>query len=167
MDGTLKAIVALLHTLRRGFAALAALAVAASSVHAGDGDQRGVPMHPRYREECTGCHIAYPPRMLPAASWQRLMQDLPRHFGTDASIDAAAVREISAWLAANAATSRRASVEPPQDRITRSEWFIREHREVTGGTWRLPAVKSPSNCAACHAGAEKGDFDEHRVRIPR
>jgi hypothetical protein len=27
--------------------------------------------------------------MLPAASWQRLMGNLPRHFGTDASLDAA------------------------------------------------------------------------------
>lgn len=166
MNGTLTTIVDLPTTLRRGLAALALLVVAASSALADDGGQR-VPLHPAYREECTGCHIAYPPRMLPAASWQRLMQDLPRHFGTDASIDAAAVREISTWLTANAATSRRASVEPPQDRITRAEWFIREHREVTGGTWRLPAVKSPSNCAACHAGAEQGDFDEHRVRIPR
>lgn len=125
------------------------------------------PLPPKYRQECASCHIAYPPGLLPAASWQRLVNDLPHHFGTDASLDPATVQELAGWLAANAGASRRAREEPQQDRITRSAWFVREHRKVPADTWKLPAVKSASNCMACHAQADQGDFDEHRVRIPR
>ncbi|MDE2607481.1 MAG: diheme cytochrome c [Burkholderiales bacterium] len=132
-----------------------------------EGRASGVPLLPKYRSECSACHVAYPPGLLPAASWERLMRNLPQHFGTDASLDPASVKEISQWLVANAGTGKRGREEPPQDRITRSAWFQREHREVPAATWKLPTVKSPANCAACHTTAEQGIFDEHHVRIPR
>ncbi|HJV60586.1 MAG TPA: diheme cytochrome c [Albitalea sp.] len=134
-----------------------------------DDDRRGprVPPFPKYQQECASCHVAFPPGMLPAASWQRLMGDLPHHFGTDASLDPATTKELSVWLGANAGTYKRVREEPPADRITRSAWFVRKHDEVSASTWKLPAVKSPANCAACHAQADQGDFNEHRVRIPR
>ena len=147
--------------------ALLALLAAAEPARA-DGDRRAaVPLLPKYRSECAACHLAYPPGLLPAASWQRLMQDLPHHFGTDASLDPVTVGELTKWLTANAGTSRRGREAPPQDRITQSAWFQREHREVAAATWKLPAVKSSSNCAACHTTADQGDFNEHQVRIPR
>jgi mono/diheme cytochrome c family protein len=122
---------------------------------------------PLYAQECASCHVAYPPGLLPAASWQRLMGNLQRHFGTDASLDPAGLKELTAWLAGNAGTGRRVRDTPPEDRITRSAWFVREHDEVPARTWKLPAVKGPSNCSACHVRADQGDFDEHNVRIPR
>lgn len=127
-----------------------------------------VPLLPKYAQECASCHIAYPPGMLPAASWQRVMSGLDRHYGTDASLDAESVRQISAWLAANAGTHKRVTASaPPEDRITRSAWFLREHDEIATATWKNPAVKSAANCAACHPRAEQGAFNEHDVRIPR
>lgn len=153
-------------SLRPAAVFLAALLAAATA--GADGERRAsVPLLPKYRSECASCHIAYPPGMLPAASWQRLMQDLPRHFGTDASVDAATQKELSQWLAAHAGTYKRVREVPPEDRISRSAWFIREHREVAPATWQRPMIRSAANCAACHTEAEKGDFDEHRVRIPR
>jgi hypothetical protein len=126
-----------------------------------------VPLLPSYQTECAACHVAYPPGMLPAASWQRLTTHLPNHFGADASLDAATVKEVSTWLSAHAATGRRAQESPPEDRITRSRWFTRQHDEVPAATWTRASVKSPSNCTACHTGADRGDFNEHNVRIPR
>lgn len=120
-------------------------------------------LHPRYQQECAACHVAYPPRLLPAESWQRLMKNLPRHFGTDASLDATTTRQLSEWLTAHAG-DRRA---PPQDRITRSSWFLHEHDEVGASTWQRASIKSPSNCAACHTRADQGDFNERFIRIPR
>ena len=111
--------------------------------------------------------MAYPPGMLSADSWQRLINSLPRHFGTDASLDAASVKELSAWLTANAGSYKRIREAPPQDRITTSAWFARTHEEVSAAAWRRPAIKSPANCSACHAQADQGDFNEHNVRIPR
>lgn len=130
-------------------------------------DHRRVPLLPAYQQECAACHLPYPPGMLPAASWQRLMSNLPRHFGTDASLDPASVKTLSSWLTANAGTYKRVSEVPPEDRITRSAWFIRKHDDVSAATWKLPAVKSAARCAACHAQAEQGDFSERNVRIPR
>lgn len=126
-----------------------------------------IPLLPKYQQECAACHLAYPPGLLPASSWQRLMNNLPHHFGTDASLDAATVQQLSTWLTANAGTYRRVREAPPDDRITRSAWFVREHDEISAATWKLPAVKSAANCAACHIRAEQGVFNEHDVRIPR
>jgi hypothetical protein len=134
-----------------------------------DDDRRAhhVPLAPKYQQECSTCHLAYPPGMLPAASWERILSNLQRHYGTDASLDASTAKELSAWLTANTGTGKRGREQPPEDRITRSTWFVREHIEVPPNTWKLSAVKSASNCAACHAQANQGQFNEHTVRMPR
>ncbi|WP_222613775.1 DUF1924 domain-containing protein [Undibacterium seohonense] len=59
------------------------------------------------------------------------------------------------------------TADVPQHRITNSAWFIHKHDDVSAQTWKLAAVKSPSNCIACHQQANLGDFNEHRVHIPR
>lgn len=122
---------------------------------------------PIYKQECAACHMAYPPGMLPAASWQRIMSGLERHYGTDASLEPAQVKQISVWLKSNAGTYKRVNEEPPEDRITRSAWFARKHREVEAAVWKRGSIKSAAQCAACHTQAEQGNFDEHQVRIPR
>ena len=134
----------------------------------GDVGRPGVPLLPAYRTECSACHVAYPPGLLPAASWQGVMQNLPQHYGTDASLEPAQVAELSAWLQAHAGTARRmGTAAPPEDRITRSALFIRTHDEVPAAAWQRPAIKSRANCGACHPKADQGDFNEHQVRIPR
>lgn len=148
-------------------AAAAALALCAGAAQAGDRSSGTVPLLPSYQDECGTCHAPYPPGLLPAPSWQRVMGNLSRHYGTDASLDPATAKQLSSWLAANAGASRRGREAPPEDRITRSAWFGREHDEVPAASWRSAAVKSPANCGACHTQANQGDFDEHRVRIPR
>lgn len=146
---------------------LSALAFLSTASHADDHGRR-VPLLPKYQQECSACHVAYPPGLLPAASWQRLMGGLERHFGSDASLDAASVREISNWLQANAGSGRRGREAPPEDRITRSAWFVREHsEELSPDVWRRAAVGSPANCAACHTRAAEGSYREREIRIPR
>lgn len=125
-------------------------------------------LSPKYQQECASCHMAYPAALLPVASWQRLMGSLNTHFGTDASLTPADAREISTWLTANGGTYKRVGAMPQQDRISQSDWFLRKHRagEVPAKVWSRASVGSPSNCVACHAGAEQGNFNEHQVRIP-
>ncbi|MDE2369551.1 MAG: diheme cytochrome c [Burkholderiales bacterium] len=147
---------------------IAALCVGAAQAARADGDapsgRAPPPPLPRYAQECGACHLPYPPALLPAASWRRLMSRLPHHFGTDASLDAATAGELLAWLLRHAGSG---AAEPPEDRITRAAWFVREHREIAAAVWQRPAVKSPSQCGACHTAADRGAFDEHRIRIPR
>lgn len=119
-----------------------------------------------YKAECASCHIPYPPQLLPAQSWRSLMAGLGKHFGTDASVDAGAMTEISRFLDQNA--SRRTQVPPlAEPRISATAWFSREHRKVPAASWTAPAVKSAANCAGCHTQAEKGDFSERSLRLPR
>jgi len=127
----------------------------------------GVSATPLYTQECAACHLAYPPGMLPASSWQRLTGKLTQHFGVDASLDAATLAKLTPWLLANAGTVRRIAESPPEDRISRSPWFVRKHHEIAADTWKRASIKSASNCAACHRGADRGDFDEDNVRIPK
>ena len=47
-------------------------------------------------KECAACHMAFPPQMLPARSWEALMGDLANHFGENAQLDAAAAADIKA-----------------------------------------------------------------------
>jgi nitrate/TMAO reductase-like tetraheme cytochrome c subunit len=111
--------------------------------------------------------MAFPPGLLPVESWRKLMGSLDKHFGADASLSTAQAAEISAFLAKNA--SNRWSAKTAPLRITDSAWFLSKHRagEVPADVWKRASVKSPSNCVACHGGADKGDFNEHNVRIPK
>ncbi|WP_298607072.1 diheme cytochrome c [uncultured Thiothrix sp.] len=120
-----------------------------------------------WKAECSACHMAYPPGLLPASSWQAMMGGLDKHFGTDASLDEAAVKEILPFLEANAAPEPRKSSAEPTLRITETAWFKHEHDEISALTWKNPKIKSAANCAACHTQAEQGNFDEDTVRIPR
>jgi Dihaem cytochrome c len=161
------------HTKRVVFATLFGGALAAACAMAGTAawaDSRlPAPRSPlpAYQSECGACHMAFDPAFMPASSWQRVMVGLNKHYGADASLDASTAEAISAWLQANAGRYRRVREDPPHNRITESAWFVRKHREVTAGVWKRPAVKSPSNCLACHVGAEAGNYEDDDVRIPR
>lgn len=149
---------------------LAALAIGAgTAVVADDDDDEGhryTANHPAWQEECSSCHIAYPPQMLPARSWRAIMDGLDQHFGTDASLDAQTAADITAFLEHNAGRERLSST-PPLLRISETRWFVHEHDEVPARIWQNEQVKSPSNCAACHVNAGQGDYSERGIRIPK
>jgi mono/diheme cytochrome c family protein len=143
-----------------GFAAMGA-------AHADGGRTMPSSIPPAYTAECAACHTGYAPGMLPARSWARIMSGLDKHYGSDASLDPATVKALSGWLQANAGTYKRVAEEPPQDRITRSAWFERKHRNVDDpAVWKLASIKSAANCAACHTGADKGRFDDDNLKLP-
>lgn len=120
----------------------------------------------KWKAECGSCHVAYPAQLLPANSWQRLMKGLDKHFGTDASVDAATAAEIGTFLDKYAGSKRGIAGETTM-RISETAWFQREHRKVDAATWKSPKVKKAANCAACHTAAEAGDYRERGIRIPQ
>jgi cytochrome c5 len=119
-----------------------------------------------WRNECGSCHVAFPARLLTAADWRLVMSRLDRHYGTDASIDSAAAGDIGRYLEAGAGR-RSGGDDAGLPRITTGRWFVKEHRKVGAATFASPKVKSPVNCAACHANAAQGDFDDDDILIPR
>ncbi len=136
------------------------------------GEDRGKPLQPaqinaRFQQECSTCHIAYSPGLLPAESWRKIMAGLDKHFGSDASLEAGDNKEITAFLVNHASNRWNAPTAPM--RISETAWFRRKHddREIDPGVWKNPQVKSPANCAACHPRTDRGDFNERDIRIPR
>jgi nitrate/TMAO reductase-like tetraheme cytochrome c subunit len=117
-----------------------------------------------YRAECGSCHLAYPARLLSTREWGIVLGHLEHHYGVDATVDDPTLRLVAQQLDAPVTSSLGDTGRLP--RITSKDWFVDEHDEVAAGVFRSAAVKSAGNCAACHAGAERGDFDEDAVRVP-
>jgi diheme cytochrome c len=130
-------------------------------------DRLVVPRNDTWKTECSACHLAYPPQLLPARSWRAIVQGLAKHFGTDASLDPGTAAEVQAFLEQHAGRDRDGRATPVSMRITDTAWFLRKHRKIPPATWAHPDVGSRANCAACHRAAERGDFDEDTVRLPR
>jgi cytochrome c len=119
-----------------------------------------------YETECASCHMAFPPGLLNEKSWLNLMSGLSEHFDTDASLDEKDNTQITNWLKKNSATRKKYRELAPDNRITKTSWFIRKHDEVKIEVWKRSGVKSPSNCMACHEDASRGIFNEDKIRIP-
>ncbi len=139
--------------------------LASAALADGDKSER-VPLLPAYVQECGSCHVAFPPGLLPASSWQHLMAGLKSHYGSDASLDAAGRQTLTNWLSAHAGSGKRAAEPPPEDRITQGAWFVREHREVRV-SFGSARVKSAADCAACHTKAVDGSYREREIQLPR
>jgi mono/diheme cytochrome c family protein len=162
-----------------GMLALAGVAMADDDYRSSRG--KGADVAPvrdaRYAKECGSCHFAYPPGLLPARLWQKLMGNVGDHFGDNAELppeDAAAITDYLVRNAADRSGYRRSvkisnSLSPGQTpvRITQVPYITDKHREIpvrliTGN----PKVKSLAQCQACHTRAEEGSFSEREISIP-
>ncbi len=130
-----------------------------------------------YTTECASCHMAYPPGLLPARSWQRLMGGLADHFGDNAELDPATTTELTRYLVDNSADMsnyrrsrkimRTLADNAAPLRITELPYIQHQHDEIPARLIKHnKQVGSLSNCIACHRGAEKGSFSERDIRIP-
>lgn len=156
-----------------GTAVVLGFSLSAGAAH-GDGGENMLPRlsNKAWQQECASCHVAYPPSLLPKASWRQMMSGLDKHFGENASLDPATQADILKFLEANAANSgskvlRRMAANEAPLRITETRWFKHEHDEVPRATWARKSVGSAANCAACHRQAEQGNYNEDAIRIPK
>ena len=152
------------------FALLIVAAVALVAPPAFADGARFAASDPSWRAECGSCHAAFPPALMSAPAWRRVMGALDRHYGTDASLDAAATARIAAFLERHAGTAPRATPASGDARLPRlvdGAWFAREHRKVSSATLARPDVRGLANCGACHADADRNDYSERGLRVPR
>ncbi len=105
-----------------------------------------------WQTECGSCHVPFPPALLSRDNWHRLMQGLDKHFGSDASVDAATHDEIAAFLEENAATDLWGHSSDVL-RITDTSWFLDKHRGAIR-MFRKGRIKNLADCLACHKGSE-------------
>ncbi len=132
------------------------------------------PLNPAYAEECSACHMAYPPSLLPAGNWGGLMATLDNHFGEDASLGPVATGEITTWLLANAADSvdtkpahvfSHTNPDAPYA-ITETPFWKNTHRKLAADLFTRPPIYDNGNCAACHSDAASGAFYPANISIP-
>lgn len=130
-----------------------------------------------YQQECSSCHFAYPPGLLPAKSWQAIMSRLDDHFGENAELAQTDRTAIENYLVGNSADKsnlrrskrimRSVSASDVPLRITELRYFKREHGEIPARLVKdNPKVGSFSQCDRCHQDAQKGFFSEHKIKIP-
>jgi Dihaem cytochrome c len=134
--------------------------------------------HDAWKEECGACHLAFDPSMLPARSWQKMMNELKDHFGDDASLDPGTRAWITEFLVTNAADAPAAtygmqriarSIAPgaaPQ-RITETPFFKYFHEEVPAHIWQRKKIGTPANCQTCHTRANESRYVGREIRIPK
>ena len=139
---------------------------------------QGVPsasLDPVYADECSACHMAFHPSLLPAKSWTYLMANLDNHFDEDASLATDTAAELSAWLSANAAETadtkpanvfRQTSASAP-DSITQTQFWRRTHHRIPEALFSRAPIYSNTNCAACHSDAKTGLFYPANISIPK
>lgn len=133
----------------------------------------------QYQDECGECHFAYQPGLLPAKSWETLLnaEALRKHFGVNAELDDDTLKIVRDYAVENAADkswykrSRKIAVAteegPVPLRITELRYISRKHHDIPAKMIKgNTGVKSLSFCDKCHTQAAKGVYDTDTVVIP-
>lgn len=130
-----------------------------------------------YNKECGSCHFAYQPSLLPARSWQKMMETLADHFGDNAELEENVQKTLTEYLVNHAAEKSpnqsankwigRLPKEEIPLRISELPYFKRKHHEIPKKQIvDNPEVKSLSYCDKCHTHAETGSYSEKEIKIP-
>ena len=106
-----------------------------------------------------------------------MMAGQDQHFGSDLALDAATSAAVLKFMVDNAANQHRTEAgfkidqSVPKDttpqRITETPYWVKKHREIAAADWADPLVKRKSNCAACHADADLGTYEDGAMQIPK
>jgi Dihaem cytochrome c len=131
-----------------------------------------------YRKECGACHFVYLPGLLPARSWERVLDTLDNHFGENIQLSDSQRVALREYLTANATDKAQEkgagvllrSLDPDKTpvRITQVPHVRKMHiivRDVMR-TNATMAVRSITNCNECHQKADEGSFALHDTVVP-
>jgi cytochrome b len=145
---------------RVGVALVMGLGAAAASLAAIPGPGPEQQADATWARECGDCHLAYPPGLLPARSWQALLAS-EDHFGEVLGLGPDTVTALSAWAAPRSAEAgwdehavRIARSVPPEQvpqKITELPWWKELHQG---------SPEADLRCEDCHERAAWGQFDQ-------
>jgi len=128
-----------------------------------------------YAKECSACHFAYLPGLLPARSWTLLFSNMDKHFGEVLNLGERLRTELAGYAAENAADrspyeGSKGLLEKLPDsstplRVTTLPALAGKHsiaRAVVASGGR----KGLKDCKECHLRADKGSFGTVELSIP-
>lgn len=104
-----------------------------------------------YLTNCSSCHIAVPPAVLPTQTWQQLLLD-SNHYGATLELPLQPERSYI-W---NYLQTYSRSLNPEEEipyRVQRSRYFKILHPRVD-----LPSNLNLNSCSSCHPGAAQFNF---------
>ncbi len=138
---------------------------------------RGVPpetLDTVFAEQCGSCHLAFPPSLAPAATWNAILDRMNAHFGRDTGLPPPMIAQLRVYLDANAAEhwdtlpSWRLRTPDPGGslRITATPGWRRIHRGIPASVFAAPPIFNRSACEACHADAATGLFAPQDIAVP-
>ncbi len=107
-----------------------------------------------YLDNCSTCHIAVPPEVLPSQTWRNLLQD-SQHYGVQLTplIDPP---RMLVWRYLSTFSRTQRQDEPIPYRVNSSRYFKALHPQVD-----LPRPVELSSCVSCHPSAR--DFNFRRL----
>ncbi len=104
-----------------------------------------------YLENCSSCHIAVPPAVLPTETWRQLLQDR-QHYGQQLQPLVDPTR-LLVWNYLRDFSRPLLPDEQTPFRINNSRYFQALHPRV-----ELPQPTRLGSCISCHSGASRYDF---------
>jgi len=128
-----------------------------------------------YQKNCSACHFAYQPGLLPAGSWKALLEKPDGHAGGALSFDDKTMSELKNYLMQNSAENSgwekskkilSSTINEAPVRISEVSYIKRKHWGVRNSIFQRSSIGSRGNCIACHRSAETGLYDEDDVNIP-
>jgi cytochrome b len=124
--------------------------------------------------ECSGCHLAYPPGILPAASWDRMLDEQHEHFGEDLGLSPAKIAVLrdyarrmppASWGAWKLQRSATAAGSP--QRLSEVAFWRHAHHGLPDSAFRPPSSAGRHECEACHADAHSGIFHPRMIHMSK
>lgn len=134
------------------------------------------PNHLLWQSECSACHTLHHPSLLPARSWQRMMDQSEHHFEEDLALDEEDHKKITKFLTLHAAEQAHSeaawkiSNSIPYDstplQITSSIYWKEKHHDLSPALWELPSIGNKIHCDGCHQDAATGHFSDRAIELP-
>ncbi len=104
-----------------------------------------------YLENCSSCHIALPPAVLPTQTWKDLLED-QQHYGVQLKPLLDPPRTLLWRYMANYSRLQLKDEQTPY-RVTSSRYFKALHPRV-----KLPKPVQIGSCVTCHPSAAEFNF---------
>ncbi|NDJ20534.1 cytochrome C [Nostoc sp. B(2019)] len=104
-----------------------------------------------YVENCSTCHIALPPAVLPTQTWKNLLQD-SQHYGAQLQPLVDPPR-ILVWKYLSTFSRTQLKDEETPYRVNNSRYFKALHPKVN-----LPRPVQIGSCVSCHPSASEFNF---------
>jgi hypothetical protein len=105
-----------------------------------------------YLENCSSCHIAIPPEVMPTESWKQILENPEDHYGQSLK-SMIRITQLLIWDYLNAFSRPLPNREPVPLLIDQSRYFKALHPKV-----KFSQPVTHKTCIQCHPGVAKYDY---------